>query len=155
LPAVVRRGPLFLGESEDSATGSQLAPFIDLDDPRVSESEGEPLFLAQGGNAPQLQDAMRALELLHDGLFLSRAMFGIFSKLELLQAADLELKLGDGVSYRIADVFTVGADRLNALDPARLDELHKSGFLPHAILARASLGNLDRLIEWKAEKLGG
>src|SRR5205814_7436056 len=67
IPAALRRGPLFLGIGEVEEAGD-AAIVIDLDDPRVSESEGEPLFLPHGGAAPFLQQAAAALQAVHEGL---------------------------------------------------------------------------------------
>ena len=59
LPAVVARGPFLIGFQEAQVDGElQKSPVIhiDLDHPQVSETEGEPLFLKLGGNAPYLQE---------------------------------------------------------------------------------------------------
>ena len=64
-----------------------------------------------------------------------------------------KLEFGDGLTYNLPDMFTVGADALRELSAEGLSHLHKSGFLPHAIFARSSLPNMRRLIELKAAKL--
>ena len=59
LPAVLARGPFLIGFQEAQIDGEvRKSPVIhiDLDHPRVSEAEGEPLFLKLGGNAPYLQE---------------------------------------------------------------------------------------------------
>lgn len=152
IPALVRREPLLLGEEEGTAD-PRLSVFIDLDDPRVGEDAGERLYKPHGGTAPALEEAMGALGMVHDGVALASAMFETFVQLGLVQPLSLEVKLADGLEYRIADVFTVGAEQLRLLDSAALDRLHKSGFLAHAIFARSSLANMDRLARHKAEKI--
>jgi hypothetical protein len=153
IPAFVSREPLYLGAPAEEGEEGGLAPYIDLDDPRVGEEGGEPLFLPQGGRAPFLEEAAAALATVHDGLFQMRAMFDAFSRLGLLQPVNLDIRLPDGLEYRIGDVFTVSADQLRDSSKDDLDELRRSGFLAHAIFARASLGNMDRLIAWKSERL--
>jgi hypothetical protein len=139
-----------IDEEADSPT---LATFIDLEDPRVSESEGEPLFKPHGGNAPALEEANFALHTIQDGIGVSRIMFSIFSELALLQPVNLNVEFGDGLTYNIPHMYTVGADALRELSAEGLSRLHKSGFLAHAIFVRSSLPNMRRLIELKGAKV--
>jgi hypothetical protein len=155
LPAVLRRGPFFLGVREREGQGDarrELAIFVDLDDPRVGEREGEPLFLRHGGNAPYLEMVAEALRTVHQGLESSRAMFAAFAELELLQPLAIEVKLGDGLEYQLADFCTVGAEPFAALGGVALERLHRQGHLAAALFARASLANLGRLVELKNRK---
>lgn len=153
IPATMRRGPFFLGLDDDSCGDPPIV--IDLDDPRVGESDGEPIFLAHGGAAPSLQSAAQALRTVHEGLKLSSAMFDLFTELELLNPVDIDIDLGDGTHYRLADQFTVGAQQFAELAGAALERLNRSGFLSCAIHARSSLANISRLIELKSRKLAG
>lgn len=153
IPAIVRREPFFLAETEDDRGDSTLATFIDLEDPRISDDEGEPLFLPLGGNAPLLDDVFSALRTLQEGLLQARAMFTLFTEFRLLQPVNVQVKLGDGLEYRIADVFSIDAGELSSLSGERLERLHRSDFLAHALFARSSLANMSRLIELKTEKL--
>jgi len=152
IPAMVRREPFLLGEKGDEF-GDELSLFIDLDDPRVSELEGEPLFLPCGGNARRLQEAASALRIIHDGRAQAAALFALLAELKLIQPIEVQVQLDDGLEYRIPDVFSISADELAALAGERLDRLHRSGFLTHAIFARSSLGNFNRLVELKTAKL--
>jgi hypothetical protein len=154
VPATMRRGPLFLAVSEGDAD-SDPAILIDLDDPRVSESDGEPLFLPHGGAAPFLQQAAAALRTVHEGLDLTRSMFELFAELDLIAPVEIDVDLGDGSHYRLADLFTVGAEQFAALPGPALERLNRAGFLAAAIHARSSLANINRLLELKARKLAG
>nr|NUR38194.1 SapC family protein [Sphingomonas sp.] len=148
VPATLRRGPLFLAVGDPERDGdSGIA--IDLDDPRVSESEGEPLFLPHGGAAPLLQRATEALRTVHEGLEHSRAMFALFRELGLVAPVEIDVDLGDGTHYHLADLFTISAERFDGLSDAELGTLHRAGFLSAAIHARSSLANINRLIELK------
>jgi hypothetical protein len=157
LPAVLRRGPFFLGVREQEGQAEprrELTIFVDLDDPRVGEAEGEPLFLRHGGNAPYLEQVADALRTVHHGLESSRAMFAAFAELDLLQPLAIEVRLGDGLEYQLGDFHTVGAEAFAALDGAALERLHRAGHLAAALFARASLANLNRLVELKNRKRG-
>ena len=153
-PAVVRREPFFIGEREDDdAAGNALAVFFDLDDPRVGAEDGEPLYLPLGGNAPLLDEALSALRAVQEGVHEAKAMFALFAELDLLQPVNLLVELGDGLEYRIPEVFSIDNGQLSSLSGPKVERLLRSGFLPHAIFARSSLANMNRLIELKARKL--
>lgn len=145
VPAVQRRGPLFAAVPDSG----EPRIHIDLDDPRVGEGEGEPLFKPHGGNAPYLEHAGEALITIHEGLAAAPAMFALFEELGLIQPVALNVDLGDGLTYSLPNFFTIGAEALAALDPAALERLNRSGFLPAAIFVRSSLGNVQRLIDLK------
>jgi hypothetical protein len=151
-PAALRRGPFFFAVNEED-TSSEPAIVVDLDDARVSETDGEPLFLPHGGAAPSLQQAAAALRTVHEGLELSRAMFQLFVEFDLITPVEINVDLGDGTHYRLADLFTVGAEQLAALPGFALETLNRTGFLAAAIHARSSLANVNRLIELKTTKL--
>lgn len=151
VPATLRRGPLFLAVGE----GEQEEPaiVIDLDDPRVSESEGEPLFLPHGGAAPFLQQASEALRIVHEGLGLSQTMFALLLEFDLIAPVEINIDLGDGTHYRLPDLFTIGAEQLAALPAAALERLNRAGLLAPVMHVRSSLGNMNRLVELKTSKL--
>src|SRR5688572_32360984 len=57
LPGMVARGPFLIGVQERQMEGEMRSDrliHVDLDHPRVSFTEGEPVFLPQGGNTPLL-----------------------------------------------------------------------------------------------------
>lgn len=152
IPAEIRRGPFFVGQIEDASGTATLAPFIDLDDPRVGESEGELLFLSLGGNAPYLEEVVTALRIIQERAAETRAMFSVFLELDLIQPVNIQIKLADGSEYRIPEVFSIDGAQFSSLPSDRLKRLQASGFLPHAIFARSSLHNINRLIEFKTAK---
>jgi hypothetical protein len=152
IPAVQRRGPFFVAIRPD---GDPMI-HIDLDDPRVGAPEGEPLFMPHGGNAPYLEHVAEALFTIHEGLAVAPAMFALFDELGLIQPIELNVDLGDGLSYTIPNFFTIGQEPFAALSGEALERLNRSGFLAPAVFIRGSLGNLNRLIELKnrARELG-
>ena len=153
IPAEIRRGPFFLGQVENGSGTATPAPFIDLEDPRVGKDEGEPLFLSLGGNTPYLEEVITALRTIRERAAESRAMFNLFLELELIQPVNIQIQLADRREYRIPEVFSIDTAQFSSLAPDKLKRLQMSGFLPHAIFARSSLPNVNRLIELKAAKL--
>jgi hypothetical protein len=154
VPATLRRGPLFLAVGDGDEPGNP-GIVIDLDDPRVGETEGELLFLPHGGAGPFLQQAAQALRTVHEGLEFSRRMFALFNELDLIAPVEIDIDLGDGTRYHIPSVFTVSGERLAELDGGALEKLNRTGFLAAAIHARSSLANVNRLIELKTRTLAG
>ncbi|MFL6735278.1 MAG: SapC family protein [Sphingomicrobium sp.] len=157
IPAVHRRGPFFLGvrESEGPDQASrELAVHVDLDDSRVGDERGQPLFKDHGGNAPYLDHVTDALHTIHEGLGAAPALFATLDELGLMQPVEIEVDLGDGLTVSLPPMFTIGMERFQALSGAELERLHRSGFLAPAIFIRSSLPNLTRLIDIKKRKLG-
>ena len=152
-PAVHRRGPFYLGLRETGNGTSELAVHVDLDDPRVGTKHGETIFKEHGGNGPYLDRATEALHMVHEGLAAGPRMFAVLEELGLVQPVEIEVQFDEGKSYRLPSMFTVGMEQLQSLDGARLETLHRSGFLAPAIFIRSSLPNLNRLIELKRRKL--
>jgi SapC len=154
VPATLRRGPFLLavGNEEDGRVPSMV---IDLDDERIGETAGEPIFKPKGGPGPYLQQAADALRTVHEGLETSRAMFALFSDLSLIAPIEIDVDLGNGTHYHLPDLFTVGAGAFAALSGEALDRLNRSGFLAAAVYVRSSLGNVQRLIELKTCRIAG
>jgi len=148
VPATLRRGPFFLAAGAQGEGDAMIV--VDLDDPRLSDSQGEPLFLEHGGAGAPLQRAAEALRIVHEGLDETGRMFALFQDLDLIAPIALDIELGDGTQYSLPGFFTVSADRLAALDGEALKELNRSGFLAAAVHARSSLANLQRLADLKA-----
>ncbi|MES2442649.1 MAG: SapC family protein [Pseudomonadota bacterium] len=158
IPAIRQRGPFSIEVQEQLVDGEPHAePMIrvDLDDPRVSRSEGVPLFLPHGGNAPYLGHIAGVLRTIFVGNKLIAPMFAAFHEFGLIREAEVEIRLDDATLYRLPGYHTIAEDRLAALDGAALEALHRTGFLRAAFLAAASLANVNRLIELKNRRRAG
>jgi len=158
LPAVIARGPFLIGFQEAQIEGElRKSPVIhiDLDHPRVSETEGEPLFLKLGGNAPYLQEMTSALDRIHRGVALSKDMFAAFTALDLIDPITLEVKLDANEQHNLLGYFTVNHEKLRALDADSLAGLHRSGFLESAYLVIGSVSTVPRLVDRKLQRRRG
>jgi len=153
IPAVHRRGPFFLGVRE-SGDAREWAVHVDLDDPRVGQEAGEPLFKEHGGNSPYLDHVTGALHTIHEGMAAASGFLAALEELGLLKAVELEAQLGEGKTYSIPNLFTIGMEQFQKLTGAQLEQLHRSGYLAPAIFIRSSLPNMNRLIDRKKRKLG-
>jgi hypothetical protein len=156
VPAILQRGPFLigLGNGQTGASGEQEPMvLVNLKHPRVSKTEGEPVFLPHGGNSPFLEHAQHMLQMIHHGVELSKPMFAAFQDAGLLESMDVEVSLNDRVKYTIPGFYTIDQDRLAQLDGAELERLNRPGFLALALHAVTSLGNLSWLVELKNRKL--
>ena len=155
VPAVQRRGPFSIGiqERRDAGEPQQEAMIhVDLDDPRISTTEGEPLFLAQGGNSPHLEGIARTLRVIYEGLEIEKPMFRTFEEMGLIQPITLEMQLSETEKYKVPDVFTISSEGMSQLQGEGLERLYRSGLLRTAFFVISSLGNLSRIIELKNSK---
>jgi hypothetical protein len=156
VPAIQRRGAFSIGLPDAPASrGADAEPMIhvDMDHPRLSRTEGEPLFLPAGGNSPYLQHVARLLGVILNGLEISKPMFAAFEALDLIEPVAVEIRLNDRQGYDLPDLHTIAADRLAQLQGAELEQLHSAGLLRVAHWVVSSLGNVNRLIDLKNRKL--
>ena len=155
IPLSVQRLPFLIGgvSSPQSAEAPQLMVHIDLDDPRVSWSEGEAVFLEYGGTTPYLDRISSILKALHDGLAATPAFIDALLALELLESFVLDVELKDGSSNRLAGFYTVNEERVRTLDGAAVAKLHSQGFLEPVYMVVASTVHLRDLIDRRNRRL--
>lgn len=144
LPLSVERLPFLIG-----ANGQELMMHVDLDNPRVSSTEGEPVFLPHGGNSEFLERMNSTLLALHQGLQDVAGFTEALLQNELLESFVFDIELDDGSQNRLAGFYTINEDRLATLDGAVLERLNRSGYLAAIYFAMASLSNFRALIERK------
>lgn len=149
VPAVLARGPFSIGLPRDASDGAEPMIHVDLDDKRVNEREGEPVFLPQGGNSAYLDHIALMLRVIHEGVAVAKRLYAAWEQEGLIAPLAVEIKVSDTKQYNIANFFTIATDKLAQLDGAALERLHKHGFLQPAFLMLSSLGNVARLIEMK------
>lgn len=158
VPAAQQRGPFSIvlrPPQPGTASDPEVMIHIDLDHPRVSRAEGEPLFLPAGGNTPYLRHVSRLLGTIYDGLEVGRPFFEALDRLGLIEPVDVEANLTDGKAYVIPGLFTVSEARLAAVAGEELERLHRSGALRAAYAVLSSLANVSRLIDAKLRKQAG
>lgn len=153
VPLMRQRGPFRIGlPGAREAAGEASADaslHIDLDDPRVSRSEGEPLFLPHGGHSPYLDHMVRVMRAIHDGVQAAPPLYDAWAEAGLFEPMTLRLSLDDRTQYDVPDAIVIPPARLAALDGATLERLNRAGQLRPAMLLSASLGNMGRLMERK------
>jgi hypothetical protein len=147
LPLILERGPFLIGKA---ANGKVI--HLDLDSPRVTQGEGERVFLEHGANSEYLEHISRVLGTLDEGVESTAPFMAALLEHELLESFTLDIQFQDGAQHRFAGFYTINEDKLNKLDGATLGKLHERGYLSAIYMAVASLANFRALIE-RANKL--
>lgn len=148
VPLNVGRQPFFVGITENPAGGEGakgLVTCIDIDNPGVQTSAGEPLFDATGNESAYLRHKLALLSELIDGEQGTRAFTQKLVSLDLIQPIQLELKTPGNPPRKISGLYSIDERKVRALDAATFTELHVAGYL-HAIYSMmSSLGHLQIL----------
>lgn len=155
IPGIVTRGPFLIGFQEQEIDGDyrkEPVIHIDMDNPRLSETDGEPVFLQHGGNTAYLERVAATLNLIHQGMAMSKAMFRAFESLGLIETVAIEIVLNDSQTINLNGYYTISEEKLMELNGEALVTLNRSGFLRCAFLVAASLANVKKLIDIKNRK---
>lgn len=156
VPGVIARGPFLIGFQDQTSQGGldrEPVIHIDVDNPRVSVDEGEPLFREFGGMSPYLEKVSNILRGIHEGMVINDAMLAAFESYDLIEPVTIKIELINGEKYSLEGNFTISEERLRNLSGSALEQLNKVGFLQGAFLVISSLGNVKKLIDIKNAKL--
>lgn len=148
IPLMVERMPFLIGTGFN---GEQVV-HIDLDSPRISRTEGEPIFLEHGGSAPLLERASSVLATIQTGMLATQPFVAALNEHQLLESFALDMTFPDGAQHRFAGFYTIQEEKLAKLDAEALGKLHAKGYLQAIFMIIASLAHLRDMIE-RASKL--
>lgn len=152
LPAMMMRGPFMIGMRGTDEGAGQPVLMLNVDDARISRTEGAPLFLPHGGRTAALERGAAALRTIHTGLTESRVMFDVFLDAGLIAPLQIDIQLDDRTSYALPEIYSISAEALSELPGDALHRLNQRGLLAIAFHIRASLSNITWLIEQKKKK---
>lgn len=141
VPLLIERQPFLIGNN-----GGELMMHVDLDSPRMSNAEGEPVFLPHGGNSEFLERMNSVLLTIHQGLQSTPAFIAALMEHHLLESFVLDVELNDGSQNRLAGFYTINEDKLHQLNGAVLEQLNRAGYLQAIFMVIASLSNFRALI---------
>ncbi|MEZ9821827.1 SapC family protein [Shewanella sp. 10N.286.45.A1] len=156
VPLAIRRQPFLIGSQnimEDGVQKMQRVLHIDLNNPRVSTDQGEPLFLEFGGNTPFLDTAVDMLDVIHNGLEDSDHFIEALLKFELLESFTLDVELNNGSKHQMIGFYTVNEDKLKTLSSDSLAQLHDKGYLQAIYMTIASQANIRTLLDKKNKQI--
>jgi SapC len=155
IPAMHQRGPFMIGMHEVEVNGRlEREPMIhvDLDHPRIG-TNGQAVFLSQGGNSPYLNQIMGVLQTIHEGVAMMSPMFAAFNGFGLLENTAIEISISDTEHYKLDDYYVISSARFAALDGDALHQLNEHGYLEAAVAIMGSIGNAQHLIALKNRRL--
>lgn len=144
--------PLHLVRDGFFVSGEQIA--IDRDNPRFSETVGEPLFDEEQRPSVRLRHVQKALFDLHQGIESTRQFIQSMLKLKLIEPIDVSLRFDSGEHLTLQGLYTVSLDSLRALPDAEALELFRAGYLQHAYTMNVSLGQIGVLAHLRNSQTG-
>jgi hypothetical protein len=148
VPLAIERQPFLVGFDQ----GKPLV-HLDLDSPRVSTQQGEPVFLPFGGHTEYLERISSVLLALHEGLKSTPAFVSALLEHQLLEPFVLDIE-GDGdTPHRWSGFYTVHEERLGRLDGAALERLQRARHLLPIYMVIASTGRLRDLVDRRQQRM--
>ena len=150
IPMTMEVQPFLIGfqqSAEGGASDRHPVVHIDMASPRISSSEGQPVFLAHGGISDYLEKINSRLDTIHGGFAGDQEFIAALVEHDLLESFTLDIELNDGSQNRLAGFHTIDEERLRVLDGAVLASLNQKGFLLPIYMAIASLSNIRTLID--------
>ena len=155
VPIHVNRQPFMVGFPDDGtdATPENAVITIDMDSPRVQDSEGEALFDDDGSHTPYLKGIGEALGRLINAEQATKAFVDALETADLIKPAELSITLRSGEQRGFDGLFTVDEKRLAELTGDELENLHKRGLLQASYVLLASVGNIQKMVRRKSDRL--
>jgi hypothetical protein len=152
MPLMVERNPFLIGfqQSPDLENGEKRPVVsINVESPRISETEGEALFTDSGEPSEYLQQSMENLQTIHRGHEQNKQFIAALLENDLLEGFNLDITLKDGSNNRLEGFYTINEEKLAGLQADVLGKLHEQGFLQAIYMAMASFSQVTGLIAKK------
>ncbi len=150
IPISVKRRPFLIGFQNAQVDGvlkNNMVVHVDMDSPRLSETEGEPVFLPHGGNSQYLENVVSMLDYVGIGNKTGEDFIAMLLQYELLESFSLDIELKSGAQNNLTGFYTINEHKLKGLDVNALNQLHNKGYLEYIYMVLASMSNISNLIE--------
>ncbi len=150
IPVTIKRNPFVIGfqrVQEDGMLKKNMVVNIDISSPRISEAEGESVFLPHGGNSPYLESVVSILDYISVGDRTSAEFIDSLLQYDLLEPFSIEIELKNGDKNQLVGFYTINEEKLVALTSDILGDLHAKGYLLYIYMVLASLSNVEALIQ--------
>ena len=157
IPLSIARQPFLIGfqqNNEDGVTSVEPVVSVNMDSPRISDTQGEPVFLEHGGNSEYLEQINLLLKLVHEGHERNQDFVDMLLGMDLLESFVLDVELNDGSEHRMSGFYTINETSLRGLTGDDLVILNNNGYLEAVYMAIASLSNISVLVDRKNRKMG-
>jgi hypothetical protein len=154
IPMMIQRHPFLIGYQEDreAPEGKKPVVSIDMDSPRVNESEGEDLFLPHGGTSEYLTSVTTILDDIQYGHKMSEEFIETLLEFDLIESVSMEVELNNGAKRQLLGLYTINEDRLAELDGEALGKLHSKQYLLPIYMVLASHSSFRTLIDKMNER---
>jgi len=156
IPLSIMRQPFLIGfqhAEKDGVPIKNTVISVDMDNPRVSKTEGEPVFLEHGGNTGYLEQINSILDSINEGFERNSAFIDMLMGMDLLESFVLDVELDDGSQHRMSGFYTINEESLLGLTGDDLVILNNNGHLEPIYMAIASMSNISTLVEMKNKLL--
>ncbi|MBT8102268.1 MAG: SapC family protein [Gammaproteobacteria bacterium] len=155
IPLMIRRHPFLIGfqQVQDQGDTRQAVVSIDMNSPRVNETEGEALFLEHGGISDYLSAMTEMLETIRLANEMNAGFVDALLKLDLIEAVTMQVELKDRSKNELLGYYTINEDKLQQLDSESLGELHSQHYLESIFMILASMSCFRTLVEKKNDQL--
>lgn len=149
LPAVLRLYPFCIARVDEQ----RYAVCLDLGFAGVSETQGTPLWTAEGQPSELTVTMQKQLEVMEGEIQRTRAICQRLQELDLLRDMRFDATLPDGRQHSVDGFLTIDEKKVGELPDDVVLELHRSGILGLIHLHWVSLGNMRQLLDWFAQRL--
>ena len=160
IPLMIERGPFLVGfqstidsSSQSGNTDKKMVVSIDLDNPKVSDNKGEPLFLPFGGNSLYTDRIVEVLQEIDHGQEVIKEFVDALEQQDLLESFSLDVELNNGNKHRLEGFYTIHEEKLSTLEADVLADFSRRGILMAAYMVLASMSNIRRMIDLKNRRL--
>ena len=149
-PLAIDSQPFLVGRG----AGDVRQVHIDMASRRIGlHGEGVRVFDDTGRPTPYLERVADQLRALDTDYVASADFFAALRRYDLLEPLTMDVTLDDGSKNRLVGYHVIDEDRLAALDPAAVADLHGAGHLMPIFMALASLGAIGDLVARKNRRV--
>ena len=153
IPLMIRRQPFVIGTQAGEGDEQAAVVSLDMNSPRVSESEGEPLFLEHGGLSAYLSSVTEILETLRLADEMGKRFVNTLLELDLIESVIMQVELNDGSQHELVGYYTINEEKLHAIKGEPLEKLHREHYLESIYMILASMTSFRTLVEKKNQQV--
>lgn len=141
IPAIIRRYPFALSKSKDA---DSYIVCLDEASDLLSDTEGAPLFDAQGNPTQVIENVKRYLGELQQMDQMTQEFSKFLVQNNLLTPLSMRVNAADQVR-NITGCYVINEERLNNFSDAKFLEVRQKGYLPAMFAHLISLSQIERL----------
>lgn len=148
VPALLRAYPFAIGRA-----GAEQRPVLSIDIgwAGLSQTEGLPLFEADGAPSEHLKSMQQQLEQIEMEIQRTRELGSLLRDKDLLREMRFDAELPDGEKLKVDGFYAVEEAQLGKLSDADVLLLQRSGVMGLIYAHLVSIGNLRKLAQWRID----